>query len=132
MALRMYGLEQALELVTASADDEEGLSEDEMPVGYFVTDSGQSVVLSGKALLRMSGVAVNLPDPSDMDSLLLDDAGGNGGNGGNGCDGDGGNGEDMSEPEHEDSNSDSEDTFVYDWCEAEPNSISPELPEFQE
>ena len=51
MALRIYGLEQALELVTAGDDDEENLSDDEM-VGDFVTDSGQSVVLSGETLSR--------------------------------------------------------------------------------
>lgn len=67
---------------------------------------------------------MNLPNLSD--TLLLDDVGGGDGNG---SDGDGENGEDMSEPEH-DSDSE-EDTFEYDWCEAEPNIFSPELPEFQ-
>ena len=78
MALRMYGLEQALELVTTGDDDEENLSDDEM-VGDFVTDSGQNVVLSGDTLSRASDMSVSLPDPSEMDSLLLDDTGGNGG-----------------------------------------------------
>ena len=72
MVLRTYGLEQALELVTAG--DNENLSDDEM-VGN-ITDSGQSV-LSGETLSRVSDVSVSLPDPSEMDSLLLDDTGGN-------------------------------------------------------
>ena len=126
MLLQMYGLGQALELVTAGTDDDEGLSNDEMPVGNIITGGGQSVILSGETLTRVK-MAVNLSNPSDIDSLLLDNAGGGGGNG---SDGDGENGEDMSEPEH-DSDSE-EDTFEYDWCEAEPNTISPELPVFQE
>ena len=73
MVLRTYGLEQALELVTAG--DNENLSDDEM-VGNIITDSGQSV-LSGETLSRVSDVSVSLPDPSEMDSLLLDDTGGN-------------------------------------------------------
>ena len=80
MALRMYGLEQALELVTASDDNEENLSDNEM-VGEFVTDSGQSVVLSGETLARASDMSVSLPDPSERDSLLLNDIGDNGGDG---------------------------------------------------
>ena len=128
MALRMYGLQQALELFTASADDEEGLSEDEMLVGDFVTDGGQSVVLSGEALSRMSEVCLTcqtwthcyltmmLVEMVAMAAMVMERTVSHW----------------MSEPEHEDSNSDSEDTFVYDWCEAEPNSISPEFPEFQE
>ena len=94
MALRMFGLEQALELVTAGDNDEENLSDDEM-VGDFVTDSGQNVVLSGETLARASDMSVSLPDPSEMDSLLLDDTGGNGG------DSDEENGKSMGRNEHE-------------------------------
>lgn len=52
MLLQMYGLGQAFELVTASAaaDDEEGLSDDKMPVGDIITGSSQSVVLSAETL----------------------------------------------------------------------------------
>ena len=126
MALRMFGLEQVLELVTAGDNDEENLSDDEM-VGDFVTDSGQNVVLSGETLARASDMSVSLPDPSEMDSLLLDDTGGNGG------DSDEENGKSMGRNEHETGDSGSgESAFDYDWCEAGPNPICTELPEFQE
>ena len=105
-------------------------------VGDFVTDSGQSVVLSGETLSRASDMSVSLPDPSEMDSLLLDDTGGNGGDSDdeNG-ESMGGNGESMGGNRHEtgDSGSDNgESAFDYDWCEADPNAICTELPEFQE
>lgn len=86
-------------------------------VGDFVTDSGQSVVLSGETLASASDMSVSLPDPSEKDSLLLNDTGDNGG------DGDEGSGESMSRNEHEtgDSGPDNgENAFDYDWCEAEP------------
>lgn len=74
-------------------------------------------------------MSVSLPDPSEMDSLLLDDTGGNGG------DSDDENGESMGRNRHEtgDSGSDNgESAFDYDWCEADPNAICTKLPEFQE
>ena len=105
-------------------------------VGDFVTDSGQSVVLSGETLSRASDMSVSLPDPSEMDSLLLYDTGGNGGDSDeeNG-ESMGGNGESVGRNGHEtgDSGSDNgESAFDCDWCEAEPNAISTELPEFRE
>ena len=81
-------------------------------VGDFVTDSGQSVALSGETLARASDMSVSLPDPSERDSLLLNDTGDNGG------DSDEGSGESTSRNEHEtgDSGPDNgENVFDYDW-----------------
>lgn len=64
-----------------------------------------------------------------MDSLLLDDTGGNRG------DSVEGNGKSIDWNKHEtgDSDSDNEESaFDYNWCEAEPHAISTELPEFLE
>ena len=65
-------------------------------------------------------MSVSLPDPSEMDSLLLDDTGGNGG------DSDEENGESMGRNEHETGDSGSgngESAFDYDWCEAQTNML---------
>ena len=126
-----YGLrktiEQALELVTTSSLDDDGdLSGDEV-VGDFVSEEGQSVVLSGETLSCAAAMQLSLPEPSEMDSLLL------------GYDDEDAASEERGEDKvtqedvHDPTGNDTPPTpFDFTWAEAEPNSIDIDFPPFIE
>ena len=70
IALQKFSVAEAVGLLTArGTNDEEELSEDEM-IGDFVTEGGESVVLSSEMLSRVPAMTV-APLASELDSLLL-------------------------------------------------------------
>ena len=70
MALQKFSVADAVGILTArGSDDEEELSEDEI-IGDFVTEGGESVVLSSEMLSRVPAMTV-APLASEIDSLLL-------------------------------------------------------------
>ena len=70
MALQKFSVADAIGLLTArGSEGEEELSEDEI-IGDFVTEGGESVVLSSEMLSRVPAMTV-APLASEIDSLLL-------------------------------------------------------------
>ena len=72
MALQKFRVAEAIGLLpVCGSDDEEELSEDEI-IGDFVTEGGESVVLSrsGEMLSQVPAMTV-APLASEIDSLLL-------------------------------------------------------------
>ena len=67
MALQKFSVAEAVGLLTArGSDDEEELSEDEI-IGDFVTEGGESVVLSSEMLSRVPAMTL-APLASEIDS----------------------------------------------------------------
>ena len=65
-----FSVADAVGLLTArGSDDEEELSEDKI-IGDFVTEDGESVVLSSEMLSRVPAMTL-VPLTSEIDSLLL-------------------------------------------------------------
>ena len=70
MALQKFSVADAVGLLTArGSDDAEELSEDEI-IGHFVTEGGESIVLSSEMLSRVPAMTV-APLASEIDPLLL-------------------------------------------------------------
>ena len=69
MALQKFSVADAVGLLTARGSDEEELSEDEI-IGDFVTEGGESIVLSSEMLSRVPAMTV-APLASEIDPLLL-------------------------------------------------------------
>ena len=70
MALQKFSAAEAVSHLTAhGSDDEEELSEDEV-IDDFVTEGGESIVLSSEMLSRVPAMTV-APLASEIDSLLL-------------------------------------------------------------
>ena len=123
MALQKFSVADAVGLLTArGSDDEEELSEDEI-IGNFVTEGGESVVLSSEILSRVPAMTLT-PLASEIDSLLLeedDDIAEEGGEG-------------SAANRHDKTGKDDSGPapFVFNWAEAPANSIEPDLPKFRE
>ena len=70
MALQKFSVADTVGLLTARGyEDEEELSEDEI-IGDFVTEGGESIVLSSEMLSRVPAMTV-APLASEIESLLL-------------------------------------------------------------
>ena len=123
MALQKLSVAKAVGFLTpCGSDDEEELSEDEI-IDNFVTEGGESFILSSDMLSRVPAMTV-----APLTSLLLGEEDYDVAEEGGGCEeGSAANrydktGKDDSGPA----------PFVFDWAEAPANSIEPDLPEFRE
>ena len=126
MALQKSSVAEAVSLLMArGSDDEEELSEDEI-IGDFVTEGGESIVLSSELLSQVPAMTL-APLTSEIDSLLLgkedDDVAEEGGD----C------GECSAANRHDKTGKDNSGPapFVFNWGEA-PANIEPDLPKLRE